>query len=402
VGALADLYRALPGDVGLLARLVAIGSPPADGAAVTRVQRELVRVLEPLGMACELVPEPARGSHLLARTPAAQRSPRSIFLVAHADTVHAVNPESDRLQVEGRIPDMPEPEPGTVLRAFGPGSLDLKGGLVCVTAALRQLGACGALDALLLTFFVNACEEDSTEHSAEFIRHLAGRATAALVFEFGRDGDRIVTQRKGLRSYRLEVSGRSAHSGALPNPADNAIARLCRIAAEFGQLADPARGVSVNLGKIGGGSQVNVVAERAWLEFEVRAPTEADLDRVEYSARQIAEHADNASRVRLARTSAAPPMRESAGSAELYESYARHGRALGLGCERAPLQGGLGDANLFAAEGVPTIDGLGPWGQNPHARDEFVNVCSIPPKAANLVEWLMDRGPAGCGPWCGS
>ncbi len=380
-----DICCSLPQDVDLLAQLVAIGSPSTDGPAVTRVQFVLIGVLESLGMSCELIPEAGRGSHLLARTKAAMAADRSIFLVAHADTVHNIDTATDRLHVDGALPTtLPAAKTdASALKAFGPGSLDLKGGVVCIVSALRYLAKTGKLDQLPITLFVNACEEDGTDHAIEFVTELSKRASCALVFEFGRDEDRIVTQRKGLRCYRLVVTGQAAHSGLVNTT--NAIEQLFRIGHRFAELTDLDRGIRINFGTISGGSKVNVVAEQAVLEFEVRAPMAADLDQVEAALHAIASHAS----AKLVRTSEVPPMSDTAASTKLMKSYAQHGRLLGLGCERAPIQGGVSDANLFAAAGVPTIDGLGPWGQHAHTREEYVDLCSIPYKAANLAMWLL-------------
>jgi glutamate carboxypeptidase len=52
--------------------------------------------------------------------------------------------------------------------------------------------------------------------------------------------------------------------------------------------------------------------------------------------------------------------------------------------------GGASDGNLTAALGVPTLDGLGAVGANPHARTEWVDVSAMPERAA-LLAALIDR-----------
>lgn len=382
-----EFYRHLTDDVAMLQALVAIGSPTHDAAAVTRVQKEIQKAFESLGLACRLIPEVNRGMHLLARSDAARQVGRSQFLVAHADSVHDVDPIHDRLRIEGKLPDvLPDDRAHMpVVKAYGPGALDLKGGVVCIVSALRHLARNGLLHQLPITVFVNSCEEDGTNHSVEFIAGLTKQATAALVFEFGRSGDQIVTQRKGLRTYCMTTAGEAAHSG-LANTT-NAIGRLFEIGRELESLNDSARGVRINFGIVNGGTKVNVVAEKARLEFEVRAAMAVDLNRVDARLQEIASRGP----ANIERTSEIPPMEESPESTQLFESYSRHGKMLGLNCDRATIQGGVSDANLFAAAGVPTIDGLGPWGENAHTSNEYVDLASIPYKAANLVSWLLDR-----------
>jgi glutamate carboxypeptidase len=43
--------------------------------------------------------------------------------------------------------------------------------------------------------------------------------------------------------------------------------------------------------------------------------------------------------------------------------------------------GGASDGNLFSAEGLPNLDGLGPIGDHLHSNREFITVASIAPRA---------------------
>jgi glutamate carboxypeptidase len=52
--------------------------------------------------------------------------------------------------------------------------------------------------------------------------------------------------------------------------------------------------------------------------------------------------------------------------------------------------GGASDGNLTGAIGVPTLDGLGAIGANPHARSEWADVSAMPERAA-LLAALIDR-----------
>ena len=93
-----------------------------------------------------------------------------------------------------------------------------------------------------------------------------------------------------------------------------------------------------------------------------------------------------------------PPMAESA-SAELFAIARDVAADLGWPPLGGVVVGGGSDGNFTAAIGVPTLDGLGVTGGGAHADHEWVDVVSMPARAAlvgGLVERLVAR-PAGPG-----
>jgi glutamate carboxypeptidase len=67
------------------------------------------------------------------------------------------------------------------------------------------------------------------------------------------------------------------------------------------------------------------------------------------------------------------------------------GATLGLDLWPAGTGGGS-DGNFTAALGVPTLDGLGIVGNDAHALTEWVDLASMPRRAALLAMLLMDLG----------
>jgi len=76
--------------------------------------------------------------------------------------------------------------------------------------------------------------------------------------------------------YRIEVKGQAAHAGMAPETGKNAIQALSRAVSDFpqGRLAED---TTANIGKISGGTALNVVADRAWVEGEIRSHRETEL-----------------------------------------------------------------------------------------------------------------------------
>jgi glutamate carboxypeptidase len=201
-------------------------------------------------------------------------------------------------------------------------------------------------------------------------------------------GGGVKTARKGVGQFELELTGVSAHAGADPEKGASAIHELARQILAVEALADPARGLTLNVGVVVGGSRSNVVAERAVASVDVRVTRLADATRIEAGIRGLAAHD---SRVRLSVFGAMnrPPMERSPGIARLFELArdvsAEFGRELTEGTS-----GGGSDGNFTAALGVPTLDGLGGVGDGAHALHEHVIVDELPARAA-LVAGLMAR-----------
>src|SRR5439155_25261373 len=111
-------------------------------------------------------------------------------------------------------------------------------------------------------------EEVGSPESQPLIRALAKDARAGLGFESGREGDVIVTARKGTASLHVVAQGRAAHAGNHHEQGKNAIWAMARFIDRVQGLTDYARGRTVNVGKIAGGTSKNTVPEHAeaWVD----------------------------------------------------------------------------------------------------------------------------------------
>ena len=155
-------------------------------------------------------------------------------------------------------------------------------------------------------------------------------------------------------------------------------------------------GVTVNVGRIAGGTRPNVVAERCDLEVDVRATTAAGLHAAEAAVRDIAaatELPDTTieTDVRIAWL----PMERLERSGRLVEHAQAIAERLGFSVTDTAT-GGASDANTTSGMGVPTLDGLGPIGGNDHSPAEYLDVDSIVPRTTMLAGLLLAiaRDPA--------
>jgi hypothetical protein len=160
-------------------------------------------------------------------------------------------------------------------RLYGPGAEDMKGGTHIALAALRQIAREGIATHLPIRHLMVSDEEMGSPTSREHIEREARRARYVIVTEPARSGGKIVTARKGCGSFRVEVTGRPAHAGVEHHLGRNAIRELARQIEAIEAMTDYERGLTVNVGLVGGGTRQNVVPEHAWAEVDVRVPNPA-------------------------------------------------------------------------------------------------------------------------------
>jgi glutamate carboxypeptidase len=375
VDALAWLEGQRPALEELLRALVEQGSFTQDRAGVAAVVDLLEPRLSTLGLAVERVASARYGPHLAFRGPAAGAP---IFLVGHTDTVFPPG-SFEGFRREGD-------------RAVGPGVFDMKGGLAVMVFGLAAAARAGLLARVPVAGMLVADEEAGSPESQPLLAARARGAAAALVFESGREGDRIVTRRKGVASLRAEAHGVAAHAGNAHAEGRNAIWALARFVDRVQGLTDAGRGVTVNVGTISGGTTKNTVPDAARCELDLRFETAADRDALVAAIEAVAREAPvPGTRIALVPLAARAPLERTPASAALAAEYGRCQRESGLGDGETDLVGGGSDACTTAAAGVPSIDGLGPRGKGFHTPAETVELGSLVPKAAALVRFLAAR-----------
>ena len=205
------------------------------------------------------------GDHLVARSSWGQDAP-GILVLSHLDTVHPL----------GFIERLPFRIEGD--SAFGPGIYDMKGGAYLAYHAFRQVCADGARPPLGITQLYVSDEEIGSPTSRALIESEGRKAKYVLVTEPARDGGKIVTGRKGVGRFEVFIKGVPSHAGTRPEDGRSAIRELGNVIQTLEAMNDLARGITVNVGVVRGGTKPNVIAEEAYAEVDLRVPTMSDSD----------------------------------------------------------------------------------------------------------------------------
>lgn len=361
-----------------LETLVNIDSGTYTPAGVAAVAAELRPRFAALSCATELVLGREMGPQLVARRRGAGRG--RVLLIGHMDTVY---PDGEA----HRRPFAIRHE-----AAFGPGVLDMKGGLLVGLYALRLLHEAGEAPYDELTFLCNSDEEIGSPESTALVAALASQSDAVLVLEPTRDVHALTIDRKGVGIYRLEVEGVASHAGADPRRGRSAILELAHRIQALHALNGTIAGVTVNVGVVAGGERPNVVADRAHALIDVRAASAAGVRAIEAALARVAgETTVPDTSATLSGGFAHQPFEQSAASAQLFTLAREVGAELGLTIRGKPT-GGASDGNTAAALGIATLDGLGPAGGLAHNPGEYLELDSIAPRIALLAGLLRRLG----------
>ncbi len=366
--------------VRLLSRLAEAESPSLDPGTQAAPQAILRLELERLGCVVRSIPGIESGGQLLA-IPHARPKDHSIqLMVGHCDTVWEV----------GTLGQMPVIEKEG--RLYGPGTYDMKGGLVNIVFALRALQTLGLQPEVIPVVLINSDEEIGSCDSMRHIKRLAKASERVFILEpaLGHDG-KLKTARKGNGFFEIRVLGRAAHAGLEPERGASAILELSMLVQRLFALNDAERGISVNVGTIDGGLRTNIVAPESRATVDVRVLTIEDARRVEAEILSL-EASTPGTELVVTGTMNRPPMEKTPGNQYLWQIAERAGAALGLELEQGT-SGGGSDGNVTSLF-TPTLDGLGPVGDGAHASHEHVVVSSMPERAALLAMLLLEPSMA--------
>jgi glutamate carboxypeptidase len=359
-----------------LRTLTALDSGTLHKPGVDAVQDWLQGQLAAMGFAVHRLPQPRLGDNLLAVRRG--RGEGRILLLGHADTVFPVGTAAARpMSVAGD-------------RLLGPGVCDMKGGLLAGLYALRALDAAGFDDYGEIKFLCVCDEEIHDRCSLSLIRETARTVDVAFTLEAARANGDVVTARKTAVWCTVFVQGKAAHAGVEPEKGRSAILALMRHLLAIDELNGLRPGITVNVGRIAGGTQPNVVAEAARAEVDLRAwrnediPVLLDAMRAEL-ARDVLPGTHAWLEAKL--EAAMPAMERTPAVVRLEELTQRLARELGFTVKGAST-GGASDASFVAAEGTPVLDGLGPIGGLDHSPDEYIELGSIVPRTALLANLI--------------
>lgn len=389
------LQHNLPAYLDLLRQMVAINSFTSNPDGVNRLSAFTAELFAGLGFQAEFVQSvnPHFGRHLVLTRQGEQLLSGGpaypLGMVSHLDTVFPPDEEQRNDFVwrpEGR-------------RIYGPGTVDIKGGTVMMYMVLNALRtfAQEVFERGTWILLLDASEEAlSLDFTRLCLERLPENTLACLIFEGGTNSGEsfpLVVARKGRAAYRVRVEGKSAHAGNYHANGANAILQIAHTIQKIAALTDYEKQITFNVGTVRGGSVINRVPHYAEASVEMRAFSTDVFDAGVAAMLALDGSSDVVSadgyrcKVNVELGEKTAPWPPNPGTQRLFDLW---GQAAGLvGMRLAQEQrGGLSDGNMLWQH-FPTLDGLGPAGNNAHCSErspdgskdqEYVYVGSFVPK----------------------
>lgn len=351
--------------------LVEVESPSEDPAAVNIAMQLVASWAEDLGGRVKRHRQKNFGDVYELRFGPKPTKQKPVLLLGHLDTVwpHGTLKSMPWREADGKI--------------YGPGTLDMKAGVVMALTAISVLKELSLLRPV--TLLLNSEEEVGSPISRPITEKLALESCAVFVLEPAQVLA-LKTARKGIGNYRVHVAGIAAHSGVDFERGHSAVLELARQIERISAFTDLESGLTVNCGVISGGTRSNVIAAEASVEVDVRIAKVSDakkVDRFFASLKPFDKHCKLTVTGGINR----PPMERKAGTIALFKQAKKLAAQLGFEVDEAATGGGS-DGNFTAALGVPTLDGMGAIGAGAHATHEHIVAEHLVPRTALLAAMI--------------
>jgi len=354
----------------LLAELIALPSvnpaflPPRHPyAGESRVADFLASAAAQAGLEVEFHNVLPGRRNFIARLLPRNRIQQTILLAPHLDTVGADGTKFIPQRKNGRL--------------YGRGACDTKGSIAAMLGAVCELAGSKARPQSTQIVFAGLVDEEHAQAGSRALAASGFKADLAIVGEPTRL--QVVTAHKGSLWLQLETHGKAAH-GATPHLGKNAVHEMARIvdvietdyARQLKKRQHKLLGAgTVNVGKIAGGTQPNIVPDRCWIEIDRRTlpgETETSVRReiaALLAAKKLSAH------VASAKLAPAPAL-ETDARLPLVQSFLRSLRQ-----SRPAGVDYFCDAAVLAAGGIPSVVfGPGDIAQA-HTVDEWISLAEL-------------------------
>ena len=363
-----------PLDAELIASAIAdwasIESPSYDPFAVNQMMDVASSTMETLGATVERTPgADGYGDVVTARFN--WGSTPGILVLGHLDTVHLVGTLKESLPIR-RDGD----------RLYGPGVMDMKGGMYLSVHALGHVLEKQSALSVPVTFMFIPDEEIGSPSTRKLIEAEARKSRWVLVPESAHD-EKLVTGRHAFLRFTLTGLGKAQHAGVARGAGRSAISAMARLITQIEALSDIEREITYRVGVVSGGDFVNVVPTQCQAQVLCVAPTANAFHEIRQQMDAL-DTGDPELRVEVDAGPVRPLFKPTAGTLALYEIAASVAAELGLDLDHAQFGGGS-DGNFTGALGIPTLDGLGVHGKGLHTKSEHIYVSSLVPRAQLLA-----------------
>lgn len=336
---------------------------------VLKARTWLQQQLEKEGFACRFREVADDRCGIMIAELGMDRPGKPIIFSGHCDTVHytgSFGGENPTVIKDGKI--------------FGPGVLDMKGGLIIALYVAKALNFIQYKEHPIKLIVVGEEESDHVGNDGDKI--LTAESKGALCcfnMETGQMNNSLCTQKKSQFTYYLSVDGVGGHAGNDFLKGRNSINEAVYKIQKIIELTDLSVGTTVTTAVIKGGGHTSGIADHCEVVFDVRVTNENEAKRIMDSMYEITDETfieGTKSKLTYYRAKLLP-LQETKEAIRLLDFVNTVAKDNGFDEFGKVHLGGASDAGNMAAAGIPVLDNCGIIGQYAHNKKEYGIIDSL-------------------------
>lgn len=336
---------------------------------VLKARTWLQQQLEKEGFACRFREVADDRCGIMIAELGMDRPGKPIIFSGHCDTVHytgSFGGENPTVIKDGKI--------------FGPGVLDMKGGLIIALYVAKALNFIQYKEHPIKLIVVGEEESDHVGNDGDKI--LTAESKGALCcfnMETGQMNNSLCTQKKSQFTYYLSVDGVGGHAGNDFLKGRNAINEAVYKIQKIIELTDLSVGTTVTTAVIKGGGHTSGIADHCEVVFDVRVTNENEAKRIMDSMYENTDETfieGTKSKLTYYRAKLLP-LQETKEAIRLLDFVNTVAKDNGFDEFGKVHLGGASDAGNMAAAGIPVLDNCGIIGQYAHNKKEYGIIDSL-------------------------
>lgn len=247
------------------------GNKQSVNVVANRIQSEFVKE----GFDVEQIDVGPNGNTLVA-TLGMNRGKEPVIFSGHMDTVFKNGTFGENpFRIEGN-------------KAYGPGALDMKGGIIIALYTIKALNSIG-YNERPIKVILSGDEESGHEGSSgeKALLDAANGGYCAFNMETALVDNSLCTGRKGRIGCIVEVEGVETHAGNDFAGGINAIEEMAHKILEIQKLTNLEEGITASVSVIKGGRIPNAIPKNCKIDIDIRFDRVEDMDRIKQSVNDI-------------------------------------------------------------------------------------------------------------------
>ncbi len=279
-------------------------------------------------------------------------------------------------------------------KLHGPGAVDCKGGIVAGFLAMKALADCGYKDRPVMMLLQSNEEVGSGINNKATINYMCEKAKNSVAFlnmegHEGRSDGTTCLKRKGIAGCIFKINGIESHASYCAKEGASAIAEAAHKILELEKVKDH-NGLTFSCGLINGGTASNTVPGSCEFKVDIRFATSEQYDRAMEIVNKVADTVYvPGCTCEVVHTNMRVPMELNDRNIRLLNKANEIFKSCGMPALEIGERTGGSDASDISACGIPTLDSIGPTGENAHSIDEYGLISTLAESAKRVASIIL-------------